>query len=101
MTRSHSRIRATVVLALALAAVAAPAALADTRDAAAPVFWATPDAVPSAEATTTPARTPTRPVATSGDHGWVDAAIIVVLTLFAAATVADVRLRRRSLPWAQ
>jgi hypothetical protein len=120
VTRSLSRIRASAALALALAAVAAPTALADTpvgsdqlsiqaaavdrvtpdaRDAAtAPVFWSTPGASPSAVGATPAAQTPTRPVASSGDADWVVAAIIVLFALFAAGTMTAVRLRRRSIP---
>ena len=104
MTRSLSRIRAIAALALAVAAVAAPAALADTpvgddqlsidAAAAAPVYWATPDAGPSTAGATSAARTPAPPARSSGN---VDAAVIVVLTLFAAGAIVAMHLRRRSL----
>ena len=110
MTRRFSRLRAGAALALALIAVAAPTAQADTPvgddqlsiqcpTSTAPVFWATPgvekDSFGAAPAAQAP---PAHPVASSSDSGWIVAVILVPLALCAAGTVAGVRMRRRSLP---
>jgi hypothetical protein len=80
VTRRLSRIRAIAALALAVAALAVPAAVAQTPDQR--------DA---------PARRPALPVASPGNAGWVDASIIVAMMLFAGTTMVGVRVQQRSL----